>query len=80
MFSELFSALIPQAHAEEQQPAKEEEKPSSENQAEGEGEAKEEAPEEEEEPEDILTIPPLLPSLMHCVDNCAAPKLFSKLK
>lgn len=53
MFSELFAAFIPEAHAEEQQPVKEEEK---ENKEEGEREAKEEAPEEEEEPEDVRSV------------------------
>jgi hypothetical protein len=47
MLSELFSALIPKAQAEEQ-PAQEE-KDSTENK----GEAKEEEPAEEEEPEDV---------------------------
>jgi len=52
MLSELFSALIPRAHAEEQ-PAKQENE-SSENK-EGGGEAKEEEP-AEEEPVDVCSV------------------------
>lgn len=72
MLSELFSALIPKAQAEEQ-PAKEEK--ASTNTGEEAGEAKEEEPAEEEEPEDVrcglfecfcwnIKLTPCLPCVM----------------
>lgn len=110
MLSELFAALIPQAHAEEK-PAEE---TNNESKAEGGEEAKEE--EEPEEPvdpadeirEECSETPECKGAkkhfehcqekvqsgqgfkhedcveemfhMMHCVNECAAPKLFAKLK
>ncbi|CAG7851062.1 hypothetical protein SIIN_3595_T [Serendipita indica DSM 11827] len=82
MLSELFAALIPQAHAEEK-PAEE---TNNESKAEGGEEAKEE--EEPEEPVDEKVQSGqgfkhedcVEEIMMHCVNECAAPKLFAKLK